>query len=93
MRLAKLDEMPADLAAIADRVRDISSAHDAHTHLIWKTARANRGAMTETRDADSVQSVLLTQATDAVVRSKATAEALDDAVEVLERLAASLRDE
>lgn len=90
-RLAKLDGMRAELAAVADRVRDVASRHDARAHLVRQAARASQGAMTETRAVNSTQNTVLAQAADAVVRSKQTATALDGVVETLERLAASLR--
>ena len=90
-RLAKLDGMRAELAAVADRVRDVASRHDAHAHLVRQAARASRGATTETRAVNSTKNTVLAQAADAVVRSKQTAAALDGVVETLERLAASLR--
>lgn len=93
VRLAQLDRLRSDLTAIADRARGIASWHDAHAHQVRKAARASRGAMTETRAFDSTQNLMLGQAADAVVRSKETAKALDDVVEALERVAASLRDE
>lgn len=91
-RLEKLDTTRAGMAIIADLLRDLSARQDAHAHAIQQAARASRGALTEAGAANSIQNVFLTQATDAAVRSKQTAEALDDAIEALERLAASLRD-
>lgn len=66
-RLAKLDDVCTDLAAVADCVRDLSAKQDAHAHLIGKVVRANRGAFTETVASDSVQNVMLAQAADALV--------------------------
>lgn len=91
-RLEKLDVTRAGMAIIADLLRELSARQDAHAHPIQRSARASRGALTEAGASDSIQNVFLTQATDAAVRSKRTAEALDDAIEALERLAAALRD-
>ncbi len=91
-RLAKLDSTRASMATIADLLRDISARHDAHVHAIQQAARASHSALTEASAPSSIRNVLLGQATDAAVRSKLTAEALDGAVEALERLAAALRD-
>lgn len=91
-RLAKLDNTRAGMATIADLLRDLSARQDAHAHAIQQAARASRGALTEAGAVDSMRNVFLAQATDVVVRSKQTAEALDGAVEALERLAAALRD-
>ena len=62
--------------------------HDAHLHAIQQAARTSHGVLTEAGDANSIRNIFLTQATDAAVRSKQTAETLDGAVEALERLAA-----
>jgi len=91
-RLAKLDGTRAGMAIVADMLRDLSARQDAHAHAIQQAARASRGALTEAGAVDSVRNVLLAQATNAVVRSKQIAEALDGAVEALEMLAAALRD-
>ena len=90
-RLARLDDVCADLAAVADCVRDLSAKQDAHAHLIEKVVRASRGAFTETIATDSVQNVMLAQAADTLARSKETAGDLDRVTEALERLAAELR--
>ena len=81
------------MLVIADLLRDFSARQDAYAHAIQQAARASRGALTEAGSVDSIRDVFLTHATDAVVRSKQTAETLDGAVEALERLAASLREE
>jgi len=91
-RLDKLDSTRAGMATIADLLRDLSARQDAHAHAIQQAARASRGALTEASAPDSIQNTFLTHATDATVRSKRTAEALDNAVEALERLTAALRD-
>lgn len=80
------------MATVADLIRDVAARQDAHAHAIQQAARASRGALTETGAANLLRDAFLTQAIDAVVRSKRTAEALDKAVEALELLAASLRD-
>jgi hypothetical protein len=90
--LAKLDATRAGMATVADVVRDLSARQDAYAHFIHTTARASRGAMTETATVGSVQNALLTHAADALARSKATAEALDRVTDALERLGAALRD-
>ena len=90
--MAKLDSTRAGMAAISDMLHDLSARYDAHTHAIQQAARASRGALTEAGTLDSIRNVFLTQATDAAVRSRQTAETLDVAVEALERLAASLRE-
>lgn len=90
-RLAQLDATRVGMAIIADLLRDISARQDAHAHAIRQAARASRHALTRAGASDSIQNVLLRQATDAAVRSKQTAEALDNATEALERLAAALR--
>lgn len=92
VRLAQLDKTRTGMVIIADMLRDLSVRHDAHVHAIQQAARASGGALTEAGTLNSVKSVFLAQATDAVVRSKRTAESLDNAVEALERLAAGLRD-
>ena len=91
-RLAQLDSTRAGMAMIACTLRDLSARHDAHAHAIQRAARASRGALTEAGAANSIRNVFLGQATDAAVRSKQTAEALDGAVDALERMAAALRD-
>lgn len=91
-RLAKLDSTRAGMAIIADLLADLSARQDAHAHAIQRAARASRGALMEAGASNSIQNVFLTQATDAAVRSKRTAKALDGAAEALERLAAALRD-
>jgi len=91
-RAAKLADAQSRFAAIADLVRDLSSLEDAHAHLIRRTARASRGAMTENAAADPIQDVMINYAATALARSLETAEALDRVTEALERLAASLRD-
>ena len=90
-RLEELNDICVDLAAVADCVHDLSARQDAHAHLIRKVVRANRGAFTETVDADSVQSIMLAQAADTLARSKEMAGDLDRIAEALERLAAELR--
>lgn len=92
VRLAKLDSTRAGMAIVADLIRDVAARQDAHAHVIQQAARASRGALMEAGDPDLIRNVFLAQATDAVVRSKRTAEALDVAVEALELLAAALRD-
>jgi len=90
-RLAMLDNTRRGMATIADLLRDLSARQDAHAHAIQQAARANRGALAEAGAGNSIRDVFLTHATDAVVRSKQTAEALDKAVEALELLGAALR--
>lgn len=90
-RLAKLDATRSGMVVIADMLRDLSARHDAHVHAIQQAARASRGALTEAGAANSIRNVFLGQAADVAVRSKQTVEALDDAVEGLEQLAAALR--
>ena len=91
-RLAQLDQTRAGMAIVADLIRDVAARQDAHAHAIQQAARASHGALTEAGDPNSIRNIFLAQATDAAVRSKQTAEALDNAVEALERLAAALRD-
>ncbi len=91
-RLTQLDNTQAGMAIIAETLRDISARHDAYVHAIHRAARTSRGALTEDGASYSIRNVLLGQVTDAAVRSRRTAEALDGAVEALERLAAALRD-
>ncbi len=90
-RLAKLDDICVDLAAVAGCIRDLSARQGAHAHLIRKVVRANRGAFTEMVDTDSLQNVMLAQAADTLARSKEMAGALDRVAEALKRLAAELR--
>ena len=91
-RLAKLDSTRTGMAIVADLIRDVAMRQDAHAHAIQQAARASRGRLMEARDPDSIRNIFLAQATDAAVRSRQTAEALDNAVEALERLVAGLRD-
>ena len=92
-RLGNLDATRAGMAIVADLIRDVAARQDAHAHAIQQAARASHGALTEAGDPNSIRNIFLAQATDAAVRSKQTAEALDNAVEALERLAAALRDD
>lgn len=87
-----LDNTRGGVATIAELLRDLSARQDAHAHAIQQAARASRGALAEARAGDPILNVFLTHATDAVVRSKQTAEALDKAVDALELLGAALRD-
>lgn len=91
-RLAKLDSTRAGMAIVADLIRDVATRQDAHAHAIQQAARVSRGILMEASDPDSVRNVFLAQATGAAVRSRQTAEALGNAVEALERLAAALQD-
>lgn len=91
-RLTMLDNTREGMATIAELLRDLSARQDAHAHVVQQAARASRGALAEAGAGASIRNVFLTHATDAVVRSKQTAEALDKAVDALELLAASLRD-
>lgn len=88
VRLAQLDHTRAGMVMIAGLLRDLSARHDAHAHAIQRAARASRGALTEAGCANSIRSVFLGQTTDAALRSRQMAEALDGAVEALERRAA-----
>ena len=88
---AKLDRTRAGMTIVAELIRDVAARQDAHAHAVQQAARASRGALMEAGDPDSLWNVLLDQAADAVVRSRRTAEALDTAVEALERLGAALR--
>ncbi len=94
--VGKLDDIRASLAAMAAVVRTFSALEDARTHLIIKAARERRSGPGEsvTRDPalTASQSVVTTNMDSALARSKKTAELLDRVTEVLERLAASLRD-
>ena len=94
--VAKLHDTRASLAAMAAAVRTFSALEDARMHLIIKAARERRDGAAEsvTRDPALVafQSVMTTNTDSALARSKGTAELLDRVTEVLERLAASLRD-
>ena len=92
VQLGKFDGTRAGMATIADVLHYLSARHDTRVHAIQQPAHASRGALTEAGDANSIRNIFLGQATDAAVRSKRTAEALDGAVEALERLAAGLRD-
>ena len=85
---ARLDASRAGMAVIAHMLREISTRHDQHAHLVSKVARASRGALTETATLSSVQDLMLAYTADVLARSKQTATDLDDAVEALERLAA-----
>ena len=91
-RLAMLDNTRRGMATVAELLRDLSARQDAHAHAVQQSARASRGALAEAGAGASIRNVFLTHATDAVVRSKQTAEALDKATEALELLGASLRD-
>lgn len=88
----KLAAARSRLAAIADAVRELSSAEDAHAHSIRRVARASRGALTEKAAAHPVQDVIMNHAANALARSVGTAEALDQVAEALELLATSLQD-
>lgn len=91
-RAAKLAAARSRLATIADAVRELSSAEDAHAHSIRRVARASRGALTEKAAAHPVQDVIMNHAANALARSVGTAESLDQIAEALELLAASLQD-
>lgn len=90
-RLAHLDHTRASMAMIADALRDLSAQHDTHHHAIQQAIRASRWTLMEACLPNSIQNTFLTQVTDAAVRSRQTAKALDSAVEGLERLAVGLR--
>ena len=47
VRLAQLDHTRVRMAMIAEMLREISTRHDQHAHLVGKIARASRGALTE----------------------------------------------
>jgi len=89
---AKLAAARSRLATIADAIRELSSAEDAHAHSIRRIARASRGALAEKAAANPVQDVIMNHAANALARSAGTAEALDRVAEALELLVTSLRD-
>lgn len=91
-QLAQLDATRAGVAIIAHRLHEISAQHDAHHDAIQQAIRASRWVLMEACLPNSIQNTFLMQVTDAAVRSRQTAKALDSAIEGLERLAAGLRD-
>ena len=91
-RLAKLDATRAEIVAVADALRDLSSRLDARAHLIRKAARDRHGAAPGGSALDPDRTVMRVQVGDAVSATTGIASTLDQATEKLERLAAALRE-
>ncbi len=91
-RLAKLDATRANIVAVANALRDLSSRLDARAHLIRKVAR-DRGSMAPDGSAlDPDRTVITMLVGDAVATTTEIASTLDQATEKLERVAVALRD-
>jgi len=94
--VAQLNDTRASFAAMAAVVRTFSALEDARTHLIVKAGRERRSGVAENITHDpaltAFQGLVTTHIDSAVAQSKGTVEILDRVTEVLERLAASLRD-
>lgn len=91
-RLAQLDGTRADLVAVADALRDLSSRLDARAHLVRKVARDRGGVAPDGSALDPDRTVMTVLVGDAVASTSGTASTLDQATEKLERVAAALRD-
>lgn len=91
-RLTKLDSAQADIVAVADAMRDLSSRLDARAHLIRKAARAAPGKAPDGSVLDPDRTVMTMLVGDAVATTAGIASTLDQATEKLERVVAALRD-
>lgn len=91
-QLAKLEATRADIVAVADALRDLSSRLDARAHLYRKVARGHGGVAPDGTALDPDRTVMTMLVGDAVATTTGIASTLDQATEKLERVAASLRD-
>lgn len=91
-RLAKLDSTRADIVAVADALRDLSSRLDARAHLIRKVACARHGGAPGGSAPGPDRTVMTIQVGDAVSMTAGIASVLDRVTETLERLAVGLRN-
>ena len=91
--MAKLDATRADIVAVADALRDLSSRLDARAHLIRKVARERGGMASDGSALDPDQTVMTVLVGDAVATTAGIASTLDLVTEKLEQVAVALRSE